>query len=133
MSGYLGSIGFALPASIGLWAAVGDTRPVLAVAGDGGLGQYLAEFTTLVNYQIPVKVLILNNSELGKISKEQRGIDLKVYHTRLTNPSFAAYAESCGGLGLRVETPEELEDKMKQFFAHEGPALLEVHQDVSLL
>ena len=133
MSGYLGSIGFALPASIGLWAAVGDTRPVVAVAGDGGLGQYLAEFTTLVNYQIPVKVLILNNSELGKISKEQRGIDLEVYHTHLTNPSFAAYAESCGGLGLRVETPEELDGKMKQFFAHEGPALLEVHQDVSLL
>ncbi len=133
MSGYLGSIGFALPASIGVWAAVGHERPVLAVAGDGGLGQYLAEFTTLVNYNLPIKVLILNNSELGKISKEQRGIDLEVYHTHLTNPSFAAYAESCGAMGLRVETLDELDEKMKQFFAHEGPALLEVIQDVSLL
>ena len=50
MSGYLGSIGFALPAAIGAWAAVGNDRPVIAVAGDGGLCQYLAEFTTLVKY-----------------------------------------------------------------------------------
>ncbi|MEM6630147.1 MAG: thiamine pyrophosphate-binding protein [Bacteroidota bacterium] len=133
MSGYLGSIGFALPASIGLWAAVGHERPILAVAGDGGLGQYLAEFTTLVNYNLPVKVLILNNQELGKISKEQRGIDLDVYHTHLTNPDFAAYAASCGGLGLKVRKPEEMDEQMKRFFAHEGPALLEVHQDVGLL
>ena len=133
MSGYLGSIGFALPASIGLWAAVGHERPIVAVAGDGGLGQYLAEFTTLVNYNIPVKLLVLNNQELGKISKEQRGIDLEVYHTRLVNPDFAAYAESCGGLGLKVQVPEEIAGQMKRFFEHEGPALLEVHQDVSLL
>ena len=50
MSGYLGSIGFALPASIGAWSAVGNSRPVIAVAGDGGLCQYLAEITTLVKY-----------------------------------------------------------------------------------
>ena len=49
MSGYLGSIGFALPASMGAWAAVKDTRPVIAVAGDGGFGQYMAELTTQQN------------------------------------------------------------------------------------
>ena len=54
MSGYLGSIGFALPAAIGAWAAVGDERPIIAVAGDGGFCQYLAEITTLAKYKIPV-------------------------------------------------------------------------------
>ncbi|MFT7453085.1 MAG: pyruvate oxidase, partial [Patescibacteria group bacterium] len=67
MSGYLGSIGFALPAAMGAWAAVGNARPIIAVAGDGGLCQYLAEITTLVKYKMPIKLIILNNSELGKI------------------------------------------------------------------
>ena len=62
MSGYLGSIRFALPASIGAWAAVKDTRPVVALAGDGGVSQYLTEITTLVKYKIPVKLIILNNN-----------------------------------------------------------------------
>jgi len=50
MSGYLGSIGFALPAAIGAWAAVGDSRPAIAVAGDGGVCHYLSEITTLVKF-----------------------------------------------------------------------------------
>ena len=69
MSGYLGSIGFAVPAAIGAWAAVGNKRPIIAVAGDGGFCQYIAEITTLVKYKMPVKVIMLNNNELGKISK----------------------------------------------------------------
>lgn len=73
MSGYLGSIGFALPAALGAWAAVGNKRPVIAVAGDGGFCQYLAEVTTAVKYDMDIKIIILNNNELGKISKEQRG------------------------------------------------------------
>lgn len=133
MSGYLGSIGFALPASIGAWAAVGDERPIIAVAGDGGLCQYLAEFTTLVKYQMPIKVIVLNNNELGKISKEQRAGGWDKWATDLVNPDFAAYATSCGGLGLKVNTKEELEAAFKQVFAHQGPALLEVAADVKLI
>ena len=67
MSGYLGSIGFAFPAAIGAWAAVGHTRPIIAVAGDGGFCQYLADFTTAVKYSMPIKVIVINNNELGKI------------------------------------------------------------------
>ena len=53
MSGYLGSIGFGFPGAIGAWAAAGKTRPIVSVSGDGGFGQYLAEFTTCLLYTSP--------------------------------------------------------------------------------
>ena len=131
MSGYLGSIGFALPASIGAWAAAGDSRPV--IAGDGGVCQYLAEFTTLVNYNIPVKLIVINNNELGKISEEQRAGGWPKWATDLVNPNFAGYAASCGGLGLQVQEKDALENGFEQLLVYKGPALLEVMADVNLI
>lgn len=133
MSGYLGSIGFALPAAIGAWAAVGDTRPVVAVAGDGGLCQYLAEITTLVKYNMPVKLIVLNNHELGKISKEQRAGEFDVWKTSLSNPNFSEYAASCGAWGKRVEKESDLNAAMKELFEQPGPAVLEIITDASLI
>ena len=133
MSGYLGSIGFALPAAMGAWAAEGDKRPIWSVSGDGGLGQYLAEINTLVKYNMNIKHIVLNNSELGKISKEQRAAEVDVWQTSLTNPSFAKYAENCGALGIRVEKLEDLIPAMKKLEEHNGPALLEVITDVNLI
>lgn len=133
MSGYLGSIGFGFPAAMGAWAAVGDTRPVVAVAGDGGFCQYLAEITTAVKYNMPIKLILLNNSELGKISKEQRAGEFDVWATDLHNPNFSEYANSCGALGIRVEKKEDLEDAMRKVMAHDGPAMLEVMTDVGLI
>lgn len=133
MSGYLGSIGFGFPAAMGAWAAVGDTRPVVAVAGDGGFCQYLAEITTAVKYKMPIKLILLNNSELGKISKEQRAGEFDVWATALHNPNFSDYANSCGALGIRVEKKEDLEAAMKKVMAHDGPAMLEVMTDVGLI
>ena len=72
MSGYLGSIGFGYPAAMGAWAAQPD-RPVVAVTGDGGFGQYAMELTTAVKYGIPIKHVLLDNGALGKIEKEQVG------------------------------------------------------------
>jgi pyruvate oxidase len=133
MSGYLGSIGFAFPAAMGAWAAVGDSRPVIAVAGDGGFCQYLAELTTAVHYKMPIKTIILNNEELGKISKEQRSGSFDVWATSLSNPNFAEYAEGCGALGIRVSDKDELASAMAQLMAHDGPGLLEVITDVGLI
>lgn len=133
MSGYLGSIGFALPASMGAWAAVGDDRPVIAVAGDGGFCQYLAEMTTLVKYNMPIKVIVLNNNELGKISKEQRAGEFDVWATDLSNPEFAEYAKGCGAKGILVTERDQLASAMKELMDHKGPALLEIKTDVSLI
>ena len=71
MSGYLGSIGFGYPAAMGAWAAAPD-RPIVAVTGDGGFAQYMAELTTAVKYGMNITHVLLNNGQLGKISKEQR-------------------------------------------------------------
>ena len=133
MSGYLGSIGFALPASIGAFAAVGNSRPIVAVAGDGGLCQYLAEITTLVKYKIPVKLIVLNNNELGKISKEQKAGHFDVWQTSLLNPDFSEFARSCGAWGKQVTDRAKLSETMKELFAQKGPAVLEVTTDVSLI
>ena len=133
MSGYLGSIGFSLPAAMGAWAAQGQERPIWSVSGDGGLGQYLAEISTLVKYNMNIKHLVLNNSELGKISKEQRAAELDVWQTSLKNPSFAAFAENCGALGIKVEKLEDLIPAMEKLRDHDGPALLEVITDVNLI
>jgi thiamine pyrophosphate-dependent acetolactate synthase large subunit-like protein/CDGSH-type Zn-finger protein len=132
MSGYLGSIGFAFPAAMGAWAA-NSGRPVLSVSGDGGFGQYMAEFNTAVKYGMDLTHLLLNNDQLGKISKEQRGGDWEVWQTSLHNPDFAEYAKLCGGHGARVTKPGELDDALAAAIAHPGPALVEVVSDPDLI
>ena len=133
MSGYLGSIGFAFPAAMGAWAATKGERPIIAVAGDGGFGQYLADFTTSVKYGMDLKLIVINNSELGKISKEQRSDELDVWATDLHNPNFAKFAENCGALGLRVGKKDEVRAAMEKVLTHDGTALLEVVGDVKLI
>ena len=131
MSGYLGSIGFGYPAAMGAHLACPE-RPVVAVTGDGGFGQYLAELTTAVRYGMPVKHVLLDNAGLGKISKEQLAARLAVWQTSLVNPDFADYARLCGATGIAVHRADELDDAMTRLFAADGPALLHVHADGDL-
>ncbi|MGB5513466.1 MAG: thiamine pyrophosphate-dependent enzyme [Thermoanaerobaculia bacterium] len=139
MSGYLGSIGFALPAAMGAWAATQEEdsrfqgRSVISVSGDGGFGQYMGELTTAVKYGMNIAHVLLNNSELGKISKEQRAGSWDVWQTDLHNPSFAGYAELCGALGIRVKDSTELDDALGRALAHDGPALVEIMSDPELI
>jgi thiamine pyrophosphate-dependent acetolactate synthase large subunit-like protein/nitrite reductase/ring-hydroxylating ferredoxin subunit len=133
MSGYLGSIGFAFPAALGAWAAVGDRRPIVSISGDGGFGQYAMEMTTAAAHGMDITHVLLNNSELGKISKEQRAATYDVWQTSLHNPDFAAFAELCGALGLRVRDPARLGDAVAEAIAHPGPALVEVITDPLLV
>ena len=132
MSGYLGSIGFGLPAAMGAWAAAPD-RTQIAVCGDGGLGQYLAEVTTAVKYDMDITIVVLNNGELGKISKEQQAEQFAIWQTSLHNPNFAEYAELCGALGIRVEDKADLDAALERAIAHRGPALVEVMSDPQLI
>jgi thiamine pyrophosphate-dependent acetolactate synthase large subunit-like protein/nitrite reductase/ring-hydroxylating ferredoxin subunit len=127
MSGYLGSIGFAFPAALGAWAAVGETRKVVSISGDGGFGQYLAEFTTAVKYGMDITHVLMNNDELGKISREQIGAYRHVWQTSLVNPDFAEFARSCGGEGFRVTSADQLEAALTAALAVKGkPSLVEV-------
>lgn len=138
MSGYLGSIGFSFPAAMGAWASTQDQaryrgRQVVSISGDGGFGQYMSEFTTAVKYNMGITHVLLNNSELGKISKEQRAGKWPVWQTGLHNPSFAAYAKLCGGKGIRVTKAEQLATAFLEGLQHPGPALVEVITDGDLI
>ena len=133
MSGYLGSIGFSLPAAMGAWAAVGDHRPIVSISGDGGFGQYAMELTTAVKYDMDITHVLLNNSQLGKISKEQRAGHWDVWQTSLHNPDFAAYANLWGALGLQVTSPDQLDDTLQTALSHLGPALVEIICDPDLV
>jgi pyruvate oxidase len=132
MSGYLGSIGFGYPAAMGAWAA-DPSRPVVAVTGDGGFGQYLAEVTTAVKYGIPIKHVLLDNGSLGKISKEQLAGDLPVWQTSLVNPDFAEFAQACGATGICVHRSADVDVGMRRLFDTDGPAVLHLHCDPELV
>jgi pyruvate oxidase len=138
MSGYLGSIGFGFPAAMGAWAATQDFdefkgRKVVSISGDGGFGQYAMEFTTAVKYGMDITHILLNNSELGKITKEQRAGELAVWETDLRNPSFAMFAKQCGGHGVKVTAASGLDQAIAEALACKGPALVEVMTDAELV
>jgi thiamine pyrophosphate-dependent acetolactate synthase large subunit-like protein/nitrite reductase/ring-hydroxylating ferredoxin subunit len=138
MSGYLGSIGFGFPAAMGAWAATQDFaefkgRKVVSISGDGGFGQYAMEFTTAAKYGMDITHILLNNAELGKISKEQRAGELPVWETGLRNPSFAMFARQCGGHGARVTAANELDAAFAAALAFKGPALVEIVTDPELV
>ncbi|MGE3676020.1 MAG: thiamine pyrophosphate-dependent enzyme, partial [Polyangiaceae bacterium] len=139
MSGYLGSIGFAYPAAMGAWCATQEQgspfagRKVVAVSGDGGYGQYLAELTTAVKYGMNITHVLLHNGELGKISKEQLAGDWDVWETALHNPDFSKYAELCGAKGIRVTEDAQLQAALAEALAHAGPSCVEIISDAKLI
>ena len=112
-----------------------DARKIL-IAG-GGFGttfiQYMAELTTVVKYNMNITHVLLNNSELGKISKEQRAGNWTVWQTSLRNPNFAEFATACGALGIRVSSADQLDAALSKALAHEGPALVEIISDAQLV
>ena len=118
---------------MGAWAAVGDTRQVVSVSGDGGFGQYAMEFTTAVKYNMNITHVLLDNAELAKISKEQRGAHHEVWQTSLQNPDFAAFADLCGGRGWRVDDAAQLDTALAEALAHPGPSLVAISSDALLM
>jgi len=132
MSGYLGSIGFAFPAAMGAWSA-NTGRKIIAVAGDGGFGQYMTEFTTAAKYGMPILLILLNNSELGKITKEFNADKMEAWHTSLKNPNFVEFAKSCGGDGMQVDDIKKLKNAIKIGLASDKPFIVECITDVTLI
>ncbi len=128
LSGYLGSIGFSFPAAMGAYYAEPDI-PIISLSGDGGFGQYMTEFNTAVLYKMKITHILLNNNELGKISKEQRDEKLPVWKTQLSNPNFAEYANLCNGFGIRVTKNEELEEAVIKALSYDGPSIVEIMAD----
>ena len=84
-------------------------------------------------YGMNITHILLNNQELGKITKEQKSGRFEVWETDLHNPDFSRYAEVCGALGIRVSKTDELEAALERAFEHQGPSLVEVISDTELI
>ncbi|MFB7493473.1 pyruvate dehydrogenase [Streptomyces sp. NPDC056161] len=127
-----GSMANALPMAIG--AQFTDRgRQVVSMSGDGGFAMLMGDFLTLVQYDLPVKVVLFNNSALSMVELEMLVAGLPSYGTTNTNPDFAAVARACGAFGLRVEKPRQLAGALRDAFKHPGPALVDVVTDPNAL
>jgi acetolactate synthase-1/2/3 large subunit len=125
-SGGLGTMGFCLPAAIGAKVGAPD-RQVVAIIGDGGFQMTIQELGTIFQYQIGVKVVILNNNFLGMVRQWQQLFHQKRYSfTEMVNPDFVGIANAYGVAGSKVTDRENLQAQIKTMLEYEGPYLLEV-------
>ncbi|MGW7412399.1 pyruvate dehydrogenase [Streptomyces sp. NPDC054863] len=127
-----GSMANALPQAIGA-QFVDRNRQVVSMSGDGGFSMLMGDFLTLVQHDLPVKVVLFNNSSLGMVELEMMVDGLPSYGTANRNPDFSAVARACGAYGVRVEKPKQLAGALKDAFRHRGPALVEVVTDPNAL
>jgi pyruvate dehydrogenase (quinone) len=123
-----GSMANALPQAIGA-QFLDRRRQVVSMSGDGGFTMLMGDFLTLVQYDLPVKVVLFNNSSLGMVELEMMVEGLPAYGTTNHNPDFAAIAQAAGAYGVRVEKPKELRGALRDAFRHKGPALVDVVTD----
>ncbi|KAK9479450.1 thiamine diphosphate-binding protein [Lipomyces japonicus] len=128
-SGGLGTMGFGLPAAIGAKVAKPD-HTVIDIDGDASFNMTLTELSTAAQFNVGVKIIVLNNEEQGMVTQWQSLFYEDRYaHTHQLNPDFVKLAEAMGVKGLRVSKLEELEGKLQELLDAEGPALLEVIVD----
>jgi acetolactate synthase-1/2/3 large subunit len=125
-SGGLGTMGFGLPAAIGVKCAFPD-RQVVDIAGDGSIQMNIQELATAAQYKINVKIVLLNNEFLGMPRQWQELFYEKRYsHTDMTYaPDFVKLAEAYGVVGLRATKPEEVESVLKEGLALDKPVLMD--------
>ena len=128
MSGLLGSMGFGLPGAMAASLAYPD-RQVVAIVGDGGFSMVMADFMTVMKYEMPIKVFVLNNGELGMIMQEQKVEGYPNWQTELYNCDFAKYAESCGGAGFKVTDPKELPGIVDEALSEKKAVVVDIDTD----
>jgi pyruvate dehydrogenase (quinone) len=119
------SMANALPQAIGAQISH-PGRQVVAMSGDGGFAMLMGDLLTLKQHDLPVKVIVFKNDSLALVELEMKAGGILDFATDLHNPDFTKIAQGAGLLGLRAETPEQVEPMMVEALAHEGPALLEV-------
>ncbi|KAH8695348.1 large subunit of acetolactate synthase [Talaromyces proteolyticus] len=128
-SGGLGTMGYGLPAAIGAKVARPDAL-VIDIDGDASFNMTLTELSTAAQFNIGVKVLILNNEEQGMVTQWQNLFYEDRYaHTHQKNPDFVKLSEAMGVQARRCTRPDEVEENLKWLIESDGPALLEVFTD----
>lgn len=123
-----GSMANAMPMAIGAKFACPE-RQVIAVCGDGGFSMLMGELLTIIQYNLPVKLLVADNRSLAFVKWEMEMAGLTPNETNLTNPDFGKMSEVIGFKAETVDDPSQLEDAMKRWLSADGPALLSVVTD----
>jgi pyruvate dehydrogenase (quinone) len=123
-----GSMANAMPQALGAQAAF-PQRQVISLSGDGGLTMLMGELLTAVQMKLPIKIVVFNNSSLGFVQMEQKAAGYVDTNVALKNPDFGAVARELGLFGRRVERSADLEHVLREAFAHDGPALVDVVTD----
>jgi pyruvate dehydrogenase (quinone) len=119
-----GSMANAMAQAIGAQSAF-PRRQVISLSGDGGFTMLMGDFLTLVQHNLPVKVVVFNNGTLGFVEIEQKSTGFLDFGVSLKNPNFAAMADAVGVRGIRLEDPGEVEKGIAEALAHDGPVLVD--------
>jgi pyruvate dehydrogenase (quinone) len=129
LSGTLSSMGNGLPYAIAAQIAFPE-RQSIAFVGDGGLTMLMGEFATAVQYNLPIKVIVIKNNTLGMIRWEQMGfLGNPEFGVEFSPIEFAKFAEACGGKGYVVKEPYEVKSKIHQALKEKKPAIIEAYVD----
>lgn len=121
-----GTLGFALPEALGAKIAL-PQREVIAIAGDGAFLFTGAELATAVQYQLNIPILVPNNDAYGMIKVQQRDqFDEQFMAVDLVNPDFVKLAEAFGAYGVKVNTPQEMSESIRQAFQADKPTVIEI-------
>jgi pyruvate oxidase len=130
ISSWLATLGCGLPGAIAGKIAY-PHKQVFAVCGDGGFGMTMNDFVTAVKYNLPIVVIVLNNHKIAMIKFEQEVMGNLEFATNLQNPHFGKFAEICGGIGYRVEKPDELLPALRQAVLQNKPCIVDVVVDAN--
>jgi pyruvate dehydrogenase (quinone) len=120
-----GSMANALPQAIGAQMSH-PGRQVISLSGDGGFAMLMGDVLTLRQHQLPVKLIVFKNDSLAFVELEMKAAGFVEFGTDLHNPDFTKIAEGAGLLGVKAETPDQVEPVIAQALKHDGPALVEV-------
>jgi pyruvate dehydrogenase (quinone) len=120
-----GSMANAMPQAIGAQFAF-PKRQVISMCGDGGFTMLMGDLLTLAQYELPIKLIVYNNSTLGMVKLEMRVAGYEDFGVDVKNPNFAKMAEAVGLRGVRVENPRDLKTSLEGALRHNGPVLVDV-------
>lgn len=125
-SGGLGTMGYGLPAAVGVQMAHRDAL-VIDIAGDASVQMTMQEISTAIQYDLPIKIFILNNEWMGMVRQWQQLLHGERYSHSYSSslPDFVKMAEAFGGVGIRAEHPDELDDKIREMIASPKPVLFD--------
>jgi len=127
-----GSMANAMPQAIGAALAC-PGQQVIAFCGDGGLTMMLGDLMTIVQYKLPVKIIVFNNRSLGMVKLEMEVAGIPDMETDLQNPDFAKIAEVMGMTGITINEPDKVKAGLERAFQLEGPVLVSIWTDPNAL